>query len=79
MLDIDWVSEGNGYCIQSLTHPRANGSWNYLTTASYTLPLENTTYQIMISLHPDMNMASNFTIGNVHNTHQGLARSSYMF
>ena len=42
---------------------RVNGNWNYVTTASYTLPLENKTYELTIALHPVLNMFSNFTIG----------------
>ena len=34
-----------------------------MTNASYIVPLMNTTYEISISLHPEMNMVSNFTIG----------------
>ena len=63
MLDILWDSEGNGYCIQSSAHPRINGIWNHVTNASYTLQLMDTTYNLLISLHPEMNMTSNFTIG----------------
>ena len=62
MLYIHWSSEGNGYCIRS-SHMRVNGSWSYVTTASYTLPLENKTYELTIALHPVMYMVSNFTIG----------------
>ena len=63
MLDILWSSEKNGYCIQSSAHPRDNGMWNPVTNASYTLPLENKTYEITIALQPVMNTFSNFTIG----------------
>ena len=66
MLVIHWNSEGHGdYCIQSYAYPRANGIWNRVTNASYTLPLINSTYEIIIFLHPEMNMGSNFTIGKV--------------
>ena len=65
MLVIHWNSEGQGYCIQSFAYPRVNGIWNHVTNASYALPLMNTTYEIIIFLHPEMNMASNFTIGKV--------------
>ena len=67
MLDIHWISEGNGYCIQS-SHLRYNGSWSYAATGSYTLPWENKTCELTISLHPVMNMASNFTIGKCRAT-----------
>ena len=63
MLDILWVSEGNGYCIQYSAHPRINGIWNHVTEGSYPLSLMNTTYKVLISLRPEMNMISNFTIG----------------
>ena len=60
MLDIHWNSDGNGYCysIQSSAH----GNWNHVNSASYTILLMNT-YKISISLHHEMNMISNFTIG----------------
>ena len=63
MLDIHWEPEGNCYYIQLCTHPGVTESRNSVTTASYILPLENKTYEITISLHPEMNIASNFTIG----------------
>ena len=63
MLDILWRSEGSGYCIQYSAYPRINWIWNHVTDASYTLLLMNTTYNLLISLHPEMNMISNFTIG----------------
>ena len=62
MLDIHWSSEGNDYCIQS----SVNGSWIYTVNASYTIPLENETYELTIALHPVMNMVSNFTIGKCY-------------
>ena len=62
MLDIHWSSERNDYCIK-YSHMRVYGSWNYVSTAFYILPLENRTYELTIALHPVMNMVSNFTIG----------------
>ena len=63
MLDLHWNSEGRGSCVQFSVYPKVTESWNLVTNASYTLPLINTTYEIAISFHPDMNMVSNFTIG----------------
>ena len=61
MLDILWGSEGNSYCIQYSAYPNINGIWNHVTNASHTLLLMN--YNLLISLHLEMDIISNFTIG----------------
>ncbi len=49
-------------------HMRVNGSWSYVATAFYILPLENRTYELTIALHPVVNSVSNFTIGKCRAT-----------
>ena len=54
MIDVHWDFGGNGYCIQYSAHPRVNEIWNLVTNGSYTLPLRNITYELIISLHPEI-------------------------
>ena len=63
MLEVHWDFGGNVYCIQSSAHPRVNDIWNLVTNGSYTLPLINITYELIISPHPEIYMSSYFTIG----------------
>ena len=63
MLDVHWDFGVNVYCIQSSAYPRAKEIWNLVTNGSYTLPLRNITYKLIISLSPEIYMSSNFTIG----------------
>ena len=63
MLDIHWAFGGNVYCIQSSAHPRLHEIWNIVTNGSYTLPLIDITYDLIISPHPEIYKSSNFTIG----------------